>query len=216
MAKATILYIHHPRAKDEAIHTTLSRKYAVISATSGKNALTIIDTTRPKLIILDAASLRTTGERIARKLKDALPDVPLIHIPPSDKHFESAGDVMMLDPTPRRLINSIGRLMTHKIEEVLEYGPFIMNVPRRILMVYGEEKQLTPKQAQLVALFLRHPDETLERKRIMAEVWDTEYVGDTRTLDVHIRWLRQVMENGGNKPRYIKTVRGVGYRLTCD
>ncbi len=83
---------------------------------------------------------------------------------------------------------------------------------RRTLVAHGNETQLTPKQALLVETFLRHPRETLARKRLMEAVWDTEYMGDTRTLDVHIRWIRKAMEVGGN-PRYLMTVRGVGYRL---
>ncbi len=214
MARATILYIRHPRIKDDSIFSALSRKYTVICVGSGKEALTTAQATTPDVIILDAASLRTTGERICRKLKESLPDVPIIHIPlTGNPPAEGAADVILTEPTPRRITNSVGRFVTRRREEMLHFGPFVMNVPRRILIAHGEEKQLTPKQAQLVALFLRHPNQTLDRKTIMAAVWDTEYVGDTRTLDVHIRWLRQVMETNGNKPRHLKTVRGVGYRL---
>ncbi|TVR24091.1 MAG: DNA-binding response regulator [Anaerolineaceae bacterium] len=212
MAYATILYIHRPTTKDEPTLASLSRKYTVKCVTSGKEALTLIASFQPDVVVLDAASLRTAGGRICRNIKAALPDVPLIHIPP-DENAESCADVVLTEPTLRRLSNSIGRFLTRKTEEVLEYGPFYMNVPRRILISHGEEKQLTPKQAKLVALFLRHPEETLDRKTIMSRVWETEYIGDTRTLDVHIRWLRRVMECGNKKPRYLKTVRGVGYRL---
>lgn len=213
MAYATILYICRPTAKDEATLANLSRKYTVQCAGSGKGALTLLaDSLKPDVIVLDAASLRTTGGRICRKLKTCVPHTPIIHITP-DENVESCADVVLTEPTLRRLSNSIGRFLTRKTEEVLEYGPFQMNVPRRILISHGEEKQLTPKQAKLVALFLRHPEETLDRKTIMSQVWETEYTGDTRTLDVHIRWLRRVMECGNKKPRYLKTVRGVGYRL---
>jgi DNA-binding response OmpR family regulator len=214
MATATILYIRHPRLKDDGILNALTRKYSLICAGSGKDALTTVTATPPDVIILDAVSLRTTGERICRKLKESLPDVPIILIPTTKiSPKDSAADVIITQPTPRRLTNSVGRFVTSKREEVLHVGPFVMNVPRRILVAHGEEKQLTPKQAQLVALFLRHPNQTIDRKTIMTEVWETEYVGDTRTLDVHIRWLRQVMEADAKKPRHLKTVRGVGYRL---
>lgn len=213
MAIATILYIRHPNLKDDGLLNGLARKYTVETAKSGKDALLILQQFQPDVIILNAHSLRTTGERISRQIKDAMPATPLIHLPLNNTASESAADVILADVTPRKLTNSVGRFVTKKREEVLVFGPFEMNVPRRILIAHGEEKQLTPKQAQLVGLFLRNPDQTIDRKRIMAEVWDTEYIGDTRTLDVHIRWLRKVMETNNKKPRYLKTVRGVGYRL---
>ena len=72
---------------------------------------------------------------------------------------------------------------------------------------------MTPKLVQLVETFFRHPDETLDRKMLMERVWNTSYLGDTRTLDVHVRWIRRAIEANPSKPRYLKTVRGVGYRL---
>jgi DNA-binding winged helix-turn-helix (wHTH) protein len=65
----------------------------------------------------------------------------------------------------------------------------------------------------LMGLFLQHPDQTLERKHIMQQVWETDYLEDTRTLDVHIRWLRKVVEPNPRKPKYLVTVRGIGYRF---
>jgi DNA-binding response OmpR family regulator len=72
---------------------------------------------------------------------------------------------------------------------------------------------VTPKQAKLMEMFLRAPGQLLTRKAIIKYVWDTDYTGDTRTLDVHMSWLRSVVEADPRKPRYLKTVRGDGYRL---
>ena len=132
------------------------------------------------------------------------------------KNARSQANTLLFSPvTARRLVNSVGRLLTDK-EEVIGCGPFVMNVPRRILIAHGQETQLTPKQASLVELFLRNPDKTLDRKTIMETVWNTDYVGDTRTLDVHVRWIRKILEKDSKKPRYIKTVRGVGYQLVVS
>jgi DNA-binding response OmpR family regulator len=212
MASATVLYIRNPRRRDDALIEALDRDHTVRRAGSGKEALALLDEITPDVIVLDAASLNTGGGRICRKLKAALPKAPLIHIP-MDAKTASDADVILSEPTPRRLTNSVGRFLTHRDEEVLNAGPFSMNVPRRILLAHGRETQLTPKQARLVELFLRHPGQTLDRKTIMERVWETTYLGDTRTLDVHIRWIRRVIENGSKKPRYLKTVRGVGYKL---
>jgi DNA-binding response OmpR family regulator len=112
------------------------------------------------------------------------------------------------------LINSIERLLPLAGDDgILTCGPFSMDVSRRVLVANGQETQLTPKLAVLVEMFLNHPGETLDRKTLMVEVWDTDYLGDTRTLDVHVRWIRQAIEPEPGKPRYLKTIRGVGYRL---
>jgi len=216
MASATILMIRHSRAKDDGLIVSLKRKkkYSLICISSGKQAEDILKQHLIHLTILDSISLRTSGERICRRLKALRPDTPILHIVPQKyAHLNGVADVMLVTPTHRNVLNSVGRLMTSRDEEILNVGPFTMNVPRRILMAHGKENQLTPKQARLVELFLRNPGTTLERKTIMTRVWDTEYMGDTRTLDVHIRWIRRVMEIDNKKPRYIKTVRGVGYRF---
>src|SRR5262249_26377608 len=82
---------------------------------------------------------------------------------------------------------------------------------RRVLFVGGQEIQLTPKQALLFEIFMQHPGEVLDRKILMEKVWQTNYLGDTRTLDVHIRWIREAIESNPGKPRYLRTIRGVGY-----
>jgi DNA-binding response OmpR family regulator len=79
-----------------------------------------------------------------------------------------------------------------------------------------QETQLTPKVALLLELFMRQPGTTLDRKVLMEKVWQTEYMGDTRTLDVHVRWIRQAIEADPARPQLLKTVRGVGYCLQLN
>lgn len=73
--------------------------------------------------------------------------------------------------------------------------------------------QLTPKECHLLATFMRHPNQVLSHKFLMREVWDTDYVGDTRTLQVHVSWLRRKIEEDPRRPIRLRTVRGVGYRF---
>ena len=87
---------------------------------------------------------------------------------------------------------------------------------QRLLTAHGKEHRLTPKLAQLMETFLRNPGKTLDREYLMRNVWQTEYMGDTRTLDVHIRWIREAVEGEPGKPRFIVTVRGKGYRFEPD
>jgi DNA-binding response OmpR family regulator len=213
MASTTVLLISSKQPHTNQIITALSKRYTVLVAYSGKEGMALAKEHAPRLIILDAAAMRTTGERVCRTLKQEFPHILIIHIHPGPRReAKSEAHTLLFPPlTARRLSNSVGRLI--HAEEEISCGPFSMNVSRRILIAHGEETQLNPKQAALVEMFLRNPNQDLDRKTIMETVWKTDYIGDTRTLDVHIRWIRKVMEKRGAKPRYIKTVRGVGYRL---
>lgn len=213
MASAHILYIGN--TQENTLLDALAKRYQVMIARSGKQGVILAREHHPEVIVLDAVSLDTTGERVSRTLRAALRDISIIHIHPGPRDkARTAADVMLFRPlSARRLLNSVGALLHEDDEEVLDCGPFRLNVPRRILVAHGEEIQLSPKLSLLIETFMRHPGETMDRKTLMEKVWETDYLGDTRTLDVHIRWMRKLMENGGNHPRYLQTVRGIGYRL---
>jgi DNA-binding response OmpR family regulator len=193
----------------------LQRRYDLTIVPNGKRAAELAAEHKPHIIILDAVSLRTPGDRICRSLRTDLPDLPLIHIHPGPKKNEdSPADVVLLPPfSSRKLINAIERLITLSDDKIIDCGPFSLNLERRMLVSPQQETQLTPKVAQLMQVFMQHPDQTLDRKTLMTQVWETDYMGDTRTLDVHVRWIRKAIEDDPGKPRYLKTVRGIGYCL---
>lgn len=93
-----------------------------------------------------------------------------------------------------------------------EKAVFRLDAARRELHCGGKQHHLTPKECRLLEIFLEHPGQVLTRQFLMKEVWLTDYVADTRTLEVHVHWLRQKLEAGGD-PRLIHTVRSVGYIL---
>ena len=195
----------------------LARRYQVLTARSGKQGIELARSHSAAVVILDALSMRSSGERIIRQIRQMLPGTPIIHL--RSKAAPAVDSVEMAlheGTTPRKLANAVKRLLDAERAlqtEMLRCGPFAMNLEERVLIAHGQELLLTPKQAALIEIFLRHPGETLPRKMLMQKVWETEYTGDTRTLDVHIRWLRRVIEPDQKTPRYIQTVRGVGYRL---
>jgi DNA-binding response OmpR family regulator len=76
-----------------------------------------------------------------------------------------------------------------------------------------KEARLTPKQAKLLELFIQNHGRMLTRKQLIRDVWLTDYTGDTRTLDVHMSWLRKAVEADPKRPKFLKTIRGLGYRL---
>ena len=163
--------------------------------------------------------MRSSGARSCLRLRRALPETPIIHTrlmgEPEDHSAEA--DVYLEHPfTARKLLNRIRALLPadgHQ-DEVVRYGELIVYVSKPSVEVAGRgEKRLTPKLMQLLQEFLRHPNETVTRRQLMQNVWKTDYVGDTRTLDVHIRWIRELIEVNPASPQLLRTIRGQGYVL---
>lgn len=98
----------------------------------------------------------------------------------------------------------------------LTRGPFTLDLATRTVQGPAGEARLSPKLCRLLQVLLTRAGETLERAELMRQVWETDFTEDTRTLEVHIRWLRQRIEPEPSAPRYLQTVRGVGYRLVVE
>jgi len=84
---------------------------------------------------------------------------------------------------------------------------------KRIVRCQGKQTRLTPRLTRLLKSLIDHKGEVVERKELFSHVWETDYTDDTRTLDVHISWLRRAIEEVPEEPKFLKTIRGVGYRL---
>ena len=171
----------------------------------------------PDLIVFDATSMRSSGTRSCRRLRRALGDLPIIHCRAEGvkEDVTATADVYLAQPfTPRKLLNRIRALLPadETQEEVVRCGSITFYREKRSVEVNGQgEQPLTPKQAQLLEEFVRYPNQVISRKQLMQNVWRTDYIGDTRTLDVHIRWVREIIEENPAKPKLLRTVRGKGY-----
>lgn len=194
---------------------TLQKHYETTVVRSGKQGIAAVNTHQAQVLVLDAVSLGTNGERICKQIRQAFPDLSIVHIHPSaKKEAKSLADVLLSAPvSARSLLSHIKRLTSHRQTHLLRCGHFQLDTERRVLFLRDKEVELSPKQAALVEIFMRHPNEVLERAWLMQQVWNTDYTGDTRTLNVHIRFVRELMEKDASNPRYIVTVRGVGYRF---
>lgn len=95
----------------------------------------------------------------------------------------------------------------------LVVGGLSLNVAEGALSIHGERIHMTPKMCALLQVFMANREKVLTRQLLMGKVWETTYMGDTRTLDVHIHWLRKVLGDNSRKPLYLHTVRGLGYRF---
>lgn len=196
---------------------TLRRNYDLLRARSGIQARRYAGQ-RISLIIIDAASMYISGERVCRDLKARFPDSTLLLLSASASGDVPAGaDLALSAPvTARQLTGAASRLLAAETMDVISCGPFTLNRRARILQAHGKQAQLNPKLAGLIELFLTQPNKTLPRADIMRQVWQTAYLGDTRTLNVHIRHARKILERDPQKPDYLKTVRGIGYRLEIE
>ncbi|MBN1147494.1 MAG: response regulator transcription factor [Anaerolineales bacterium] len=214
--KARILWIEGKRAESQPFVPSLRKKgYTIESVPTGSEALSRLPGFDPDLVIINAASMRTSGKRICRSLRESANGVPVVLISEPELISEDlcANVILTLPFTTRKLLNRIRPLLPGDSGRLLHTGPIRLDIERRRVRCQGREAVLTPRLTQLLKALMDHPGEALEREHLFREVWNTEYTGDTRTLDVHISWLRQAIEENPRKPSFLKTIRGVGYRL---
>ena len=218
MQQAHILLVEGDSAGEQSLAPAIRKAgYTLCLAHTGVAAVDLIKDETPDLIIFDASTMRSSGSRNCRRLRRLLPHTPLIHSrsahTPEDETVEA--DVYLAHPyTARKLLNRIRALLPADAsqEEVVRCGQLTLYRDKRSVDVNGQgEQQLTPKLAQLLEEFLRYPNQVVSRRQLMQNVWKTDYIGDTRTLDVHIRWVRECIEEDPAKPRLLRTVRGKGY-----
>lgn len=217
VVKARILWIEGKRAESPQFISGVKKAgYQVETVSSGKDALEILPVFDPDLVVLNAASMRTSGKRICRLLRMEANGIPVLVIANSEMESLAPADaniVLALPFTARKLLNRINPLLPGESQRLLHVGPIRLDMERKKVRCMGKVVTLTPRLIQLLKYLMEHPGEALEREALFREVWVTEYTGDTRTLDVHISWLRQAIEADPRHPRLLKTIRGVGYRL---
>lgn len=215
--RATILWIEGKRADSPSFIPGLRKKgYAIDSVPTGKAALARIREADPDIVVVNAASMRTSGKRICQSIHQQMPDLPIIVIASPDHPLingECTNVILNLPFTIRKLVNRIVPLLPAEEENLVEAGPIKLDVERNQVQCEEKEARLTPRLVSLLKILMRHPGEVLEREDLFRKVWNTEYTGDTRTLDVHISWLRRAIEEDPRNPHFLKTIRGVGYRL---
>lgn len=186
---------------------------------TGAEALRWAAQRSPDLLVFDGASLPAAEGPSCGQLRTALGTTPIIHTrrDGDSKDASAQADVYLMKPfTARKVLNRIRALLPASVweEQVVRAGDLTFFVGKRSVAVAGEDEvQLTPKLACLLEEFLRHPNDVRSRRDLMRNVWQTDYVGDTRTLDVHIRWVREAIEMDPGSPARLLTVRGVGYVL---
>ena len=216
MTDATILIIEGQHAEIPSFATDLQKKgFDVETARSGSDAVARLDKVAPHLVVVNAASLRSSGVRICQNIRDNSEKLPVILVlDKSTSVSKDAADVILNLPfTVQKLANRIKPLLPGDGNNIIHEGPIRLDTERRRVRCLGKNSKLTPRLVTLLHILMERHGEVVEREALFKKVWETDYTGDTRTLDVHISWLRRAIEVDPLKPKFLKTIRGVGYRL---
>jgi DNA-binding response OmpR family regulator len=217
MNTATILLIEGKHAENPAFAPALRKRGFVVElVSSGSEANARLTAGfAPELIVVNAASLRSSGKRICQSLREKVDDLPILLILNEDHGLEhmDADAVLLLPFTAQKLVNRIRHLLPGDGKDCIHAGPIRLDIEKRMVHCAGRQARLTPRLVFLLKSLMEHSGEVYERKALFSRVWETDYTADTRTLDVHISWLRQAIEVDPDTPQYLKTIRGVGYRL---
>jgi DNA-binding response OmpR family regulator len=216
MKKDTLLVIEGRHAEIPSFAGDLQKKgFDVVSFQNGSQAVSKLKQLNPSLVVINAATLRSTGIRICLSVRKKDAKLPIILIlekeKPVDKNLADA--VLALPFTAQKLVNRVKALLPGDGNNVVSTGPIRLDIENKRVKTLGKSTKLTPRLITLLQILMDKHGEVVEREALFKKVWETNYTGDTRTLDVHISWLRQAIELDPDNPKFLKTIRGVGYRL---
>ena len=217
MNDVTLLVIEGKHADHPAFVPALRRKGFVVEAVSNGSEASarLADGFTPDVVVVNAASLRTSGKRICQSLRDKAANLPILLVLDPDQEIEKVeADVILSLPfTAQKLVNRIRHLLPGDGKDNIHAGPVRLDVEKRTVRCLGKQTRLTPRLMSLLKTLIDRHGEVIERKALFSQVWETNYTDDTRTLDVHVSWLRRAIEVDPEDPKFLKTIRGVGYRL---
>lgn len=232
MAKPTILVVDDERHIVELVRFNLEKEgYRVITAQDGKEACYLASSEKPDLIILDVMLPEMDGFEVCQFIQrdSTISEVPIIMLTARTEELDKvlglelgADDYMTKPFSPRELMARVKARLRRTVKKppernddngVIRIGGLVIDPLRFEVSLEGAELDLTPKEFELLRFLARSPGRVLTRDFLLENIWGYEYVGDTRTVDVHIRHLRQKIESDPANPQYIETVRGIGYKF---
>jgi DNA-binding response OmpR family regulator len=216
MKKNTLLVIEGRHAEIPSFAADLQKKgFDVVTSQNGSQAVSKLKQADPTVVVINAASLRSTGVRICHSIRKKDAKMPIVLIVEKERPLDDdlADSVIVLPFTAQKLVNRIKALMPSDGNNVVHVGPIRLDLEHRRVRSLGKNSKLTPRLITLLQILMDKHGEVVEREALFKKVWETNYTGDTRTLDVHISWLRRAIELDPDDPKFLKTIRGVGYRL---
>ncbi len=222
-----VLVVEDEESFSDALSYMLRREgFEVAVAATGPDALTEFDRSGADLVLLDLMLPGLSGTEVCRTLRQRS-SVPVIMLTARDSEIDKvvglelgADDYVTKPFSSRELVARIravlrrrGAVETETAASSLEAGPVRMDVERHVVSVNGGTVPMPLKEFDLLELLLRNAGRVLTRGQLIDRVWGADYVGDTKTLDVHVKRLRAKIEPDPANPRHLVTVRGLGYKF---
>ena len=227
--QTSVLIIEDEENISEAIQYNLRQNgYQVLAAEDGLKGLGIIENQQVDLLILDIMLPGMDGLDVCKEIRKTS-NMPIIMLTAKIEEYNKvvglelgADDYVTKPFSMSELLARIKRLlrrynMNNRSEDepsnILESGDLLVDLNKHIATIEKTPLDLRPKQFDLLTFFLRNKGKALSRDQILENLWGHDYIGDVRTVDVHVRWLREIIEKDSRKPNRIITVRGFGYRF---
>lgn len=221
-----ILIVEDEESFSDPLSFLLAKEgYEVEVVDNGNDALVEFDRNGADLVLLDLQLPGTPGTEVCRQLRTRS-SVPVIMLTAKDSEIDKvvglelgADDYVTKPYSSRELVARVRAVLRRHgepeelISATVQAGPVRMDVERHVVSVDGEQVALPLKEFELLEMLLRNSGRVLTRGQLIDRVWGSDYVGDTKTLDVHVKRLRSKIEPDPSSPRYLVTVRGLGYKF---
>jgi len=233
MPESILIVEDEPALQDTLAYNLKKEGYSVESVGDGRAALESARRLKPDLIVLDIMLPEMDGFEVARILRKEMTSAILMLTARDDEidrvvGLEVGADDYLTKPfsmrelvarvksqlrRTRQLREEFGKNTEPTAHETLTFGDLSINLTRREVTLTNEVLAMKPKEYELLLFFAEHKSQMLSREFILERVWGWDFIGDSRTVDVHVRWLRQKIESDSANPTRIVTVRGGGYRF---
>jgi DNA-binding response OmpR family regulator len=234
MPESILVVEDEPALRDTLSYNLKKDGFAVEAVGDGRSALESARRLKPDLIVLDLMLPEIDGFEVCRILRKEM-ITPILMLTARDDEIDrvvglevGADDYLTKPFSMRELMARVkaqlrrSRLLREEIDktnaedkqqEKLTFANLVINITRREVTIDGQPLALKPQEYELLVFFAEHKGKMLSREFILERVWGWDFIGDSRTVDVHVRWLRQKIEADSSKPERIVTVRGGGYRF---
>jgi DNA-binding response OmpR family regulator len=234
MPESILIVEDEPALRDTLFYNLKKDGFAVEAVGDGRSALESARRLKPDLIVLDLMLPEIDGFEVCRILRKEM-ITPILMLTARDDEIDrvvglevGADDYLTKPFSMRELMARVkaqlrrSRLLREELDkpsveekpqEKLVFRNLVINLTRREVTLNGEVLALKPQEFELLLFFAQHKGQMLSREFILERVWGWDFIGDSRTVDVHVRWLRQKIEEDASEPKRIVTVRGGGYRF---
>ena len=228
MANEKILVVDDEEHIAELINYNLTNNgYKVIIANNGIDAVKVAIEEKPSLILLDLMIPGKDGYDVCKEIRSnsEIRNTPIIMLTAKSEELDKilglelgADDYITKPFSVRELLARVKAVLrrvsiVEPENNILTFGDLVANFDKREILIKDKKLDLTLKEFELLEILIRNKGKILTRDTLLDKIWGYEYIGETRTVDVHIRYLRKKIEADDKNPKFIETIRGVGYRF---